>query len=193
MSTTQTDTKQVLREYVGSLGLCYTATFIPKKQPRETVPNPQLHWQIELTNGPTSVSFPYFEGVAHVQGYQQRHKTKYDTRQAEVCYRLTCETGKLYRLSVTGDAPWPLGKTQPTPDFLDVLYCLVMDASVRHNATYEEWASEYGYDEDSRKGEAVYRACQKQTTDLLRVLGGGNVGREALDRLEKLEELFQEY
>jgi len=192
MNTT-TDNKQALREYVDSLGLTYTATFQPRPQPRETVKHPQLHWLITLTNGKQSAQFPYSQGMGHIKGYHQSHKTAYDKRQAEVCYRLTCETGKLYRPSISGDFPaWATG-TQPAPDLLDVLYCLVMDASVRHTATYEEWASNYGYDEDSRKGEAIYRACQKQTTDLLRVLGGGTVGRNALERLEKLEELFQDY
>lgn len=193
MSTTQTDQKQALREYVDSLGMTYTATFLPMKQPVETVKNPQLHWHIALTNGSVSATFPYFEGMAHVKGYQQYHKTKFDQRQAEDCYRATCETGKLYRPSMTGDFPRWTNGVQPAPDVLDVLYCLVSDASVRHSAAYEEWAPDYGYDIDSRKGEEVYRACQKQTTDLLRVLGGGRVGREALDRLEKLEELFQDY
>jgi len=193
MSTTANDTKQALQDYVATLGLTYQATFQPRPQPRETVKHPQLHWLITLGKGTQTAQFPYSEGMGHVKGYKQYHATKFDKRQAEACYRLTCETGKLYRPSASGDFPsWVAGE-QPAPDMLDVLYCLVSDAAVRHASTYEEWASEYGYDADSRKGEEIYRACQKQTTDLLRVLGGGKVGRQALDTLEKLEELFQDY
>ncbi len=188
-----THTEQTeLQTYVNGLGLQYTATFQPRPQPRETVEHPQLHWLITLTNGKQSAQFPYSQGVGHVKGYQQFHKSSYDKRCAEDAYRKTCETGKLYRASDTLGF-WPTNHTQPAPDLLDVLYCLVSDANVRHSATYEEWASEYGYDEDSRKGEETYRACQKQTTDFLRVLGGGTVGRAALDRLERLEELFRDY
>lgn len=188
-----TDNKQALKEYVNSLGLTYTATFQPRPQPRETVERPQLHWLITLSTGKQSAQFPYSQGCAHVKGYKQFYPTKYDKWQAEQCYRMTCETGKLYRPSVSGDFPAWVPGTQPAPDVLDVLYCLVSDASVRHSATYEEWASEYGYDADSRKGEDMYRACQKQTIDLLRVLGAGTVGRNALDKLEQLEILFQDY
>lgn len=192
MNTTHTDNKQALRDYVDSLGLTYTATFQPRPQPRETVKHPQMHWLITLTNGKQSAQFPYSQGLGHVKGYQQVHKSSYDRRCAEDAYRKTCETGKLYRASATVGF-WPTNQTQPAPDLLNMLYCLVMDASVRHASQYEEWASDYGYDADSRKGEEIYRACQKQTTDLLRVLGGGAVGRNALERLEKLEELFQDY
>lgn len=182
---TTTDNKQAIRDYIDSLGLTYTATFQPRPQPRETVRHPQLHWLITLTNGKQSAQFPYSQGMGHVKGYQQFHKSPYDRREAGKSYRHTCETGKVrigFKFS-----------RQPAPDVLDVLSCLVMDASVRHASQYEEWASDYGYDADSRKGEEIYRACQKQATDLLRVLGGGTVGRAALERLEKLEELFQDY
>lgn len=187
MSTTHTDNKQAIREYVDSLGLTYTATFQPRPQPRESVVHPQLHWLVTLSNGKQVAQFPYREGVGHVTGYQTYHKTHYDKAQAEARYRKACETGLVQEREFSQPTP------QPAPDVLDVLYCLVLDASVRHASTYEEWAAENGYDADSRKGEQVYRDCQKQTTDLLRVLGGGTVGRNALKRLEKLEELFQDY
>lgn len=184
MNTT-TDSKQAIRDYLATIGLTYAATFQPRPQPIDTVKYPQLHWLITLTTGKQVAQFPYSQGVGHVKGYQQFHKSPYDRREAGKSYRHTCETGKVrigFKFS-----------RQPAPDVLDVLSCLVMDASVRHASQYEEWASDYGYDADSRKGEQAYRDCQKQTTDLLSVLGGGTVGRAALERLEKLEELFQDY
>lgn len=184
---TTTDNKQALREYVDGLGMTYTATFLPMKQPAQTVKNPQLHWHITLASGNANATFPYSQGCGHVKGYKQSHATRYDSAQANARYRKACETGLVQITEFAQPIP------QPAPDVLDVLYCLVSDASVRHSVAYEEWAPENGYDIDSRKGEEVYRACQKQTTDLMRVLGGGRVGREALDRLEKLEELFQDY
>lgn len=184
---TTTDNTQALKEYVDSIGLAYTATFQPRPQPREPVEHPQLHWLITLSNGKQSAQFPYSQGRAHVKGYKAFHATRYATAQANARYRKACETGLVQVTEFARPVP------QPAPDVLDVLYCLVSDASVRHMSTYEEWASDYGYDEDSRKGEETYRACQKQTTDLLRVLGGGKVGRNALDKLEQLELLFQDY
>jgi len=190
--TTTTDNKQALREYIESLGLTYQATFIPVRQDADKVKHPKLHWSITLTSVSAFAQFPYSEGCGHVKGYEKMPiKTPYDRRIKEQATRHTCETGRIERTVGHHGLVKP-GK-QPAPDVLDVLYCLVSDASVRHAPTYEEWASEYGFDADSRKGEEIYRTCQKHTTDLLRVLGLGQVGRAAMDRLEKLEELFQDY
>ena len=58
------------------------------------------------------------------------------------------------------------------PTLADVLDCLASDASGVDNAqSFEAWASEYGYDTDSRKAEATYRACEKQAQELKALLG----------------------
>jgi hypothetical protein len=59
----------------------------------------------------------------------------------------------------------------PTLD--DVMGCLAMDASSVDNArNFEDWAAELGYDTDSRKAEATYRACVDQVAKLRNLLGG---------------------
>lgn len=61
--------------------------------------------------------------------------------------------------------------TKP-PTAEDVLDCLAMDASGYENAqSFEDWASEYGYDTDSRKAEKVYRIVKRQAQQLKRMLG----------------------
>lgn len=61
-------------------------------------------------------------------------------------------------------------KTDPTSR--GVLDCLLSDASGADNArSFEEWASEYGYSNDSRKAEKVYRAVERQTIKLKSLLG----------------------
>lgn len=58
------------------------------------------------------------------------------------------------------------------PTLADVLDCLASDASSYDNAgTFEEWASEYGYDSDSRKAEKTYKAIKRQAEQLKRTLG----------------------
>ena len=53
----------------------------------------------------------------------------------------------------------------------DVLSSMLSDAAGAENARgdFAEWASEYGYDEDSRSAERTYRQVMAQT-DLLRAL-----------------------
>lgn len=49
-------------------------------------------------------------------------------------------------------------KVQPT--LSDVLHSLLSDGDAFFNAqSFEDWASDFGYDADSRKAEAIYRAC----------------------------------
>lgn len=71
-----------------------------------------------------------------------------------------------------------------TPDRDDFIHCLVMDAScVRHGQTFEEFALEMGYDEDSRKAERIYNACRESHRKMVRL---------GLD-LEKLGKEYQDY
>jgi hypothetical protein len=58
------------------------------------------------------------------------------------------------------------------PTLIDVLDCLASDAAGYENAqSFEEWASEYGYDADSRSAEKIYRVVNRQAEQLKRVIG----------------------
>ena len=59
-----------------------------------------------------------------------------------------------------------------SPTLAEVLDCLASDASGVDNArSFEDWASEYGYDTDSRKAERTYQICKKQAQELKALLG----------------------
>lgn len=58
------------------------------------------------------------------------------------------------------------------PTIADVLGCMMSDAiSYDSSASFEEWASDLGFDADSRKAERIYRATKKQTEQLRRTVG----------------------
>ena len=58
------------------------------------------------------------------------------------------------------------------PTLAEVLDCLASDASSVDNAyDFEDWASECGYNTDSRKAEAIYNVCKRQTQELKDLLG----------------------
>jgi hypothetical protein len=64
------------------------------------------------------------------------------------------------------------GHNGAKPTLEEVLDCLASDGAGYENArSFEEWASEYGYDTDSRKAERTYKAIAKQAEALKRVLG----------------------
>lgn len=47
------------------------------------------------------------------------------------------------------------------PSAMDILYCIMSDDP--HNASFECWCDDLGYDPDSRKAERIYLACVQQT------------------------------
>lgn len=69
------------------------------------------------------------------------------------------------------------------PTTAEVLETLAMDAfSVEDAASFEVWADDHGYDTDSRKAEATYRAVKEQTEGLRYLLGD-----EAFAKLMEVE------
>ena len=58
------------------------------------------------------------------------------------------------------------------PDVESVLDCLASDsASIVNADSFEDWTSELGYDEDSRRAERTYNACFKLGQKLGKFLG----------------------
>lgn len=70
------------------------------------------------------------------------------------------------RAGRTMTVPFSQGSAHKQPPTVhDVLYCLAADVP-EDGATFEDWASNYGYDTDSRKAERLFRAVERQTLDL---------------------------
>lgn len=77
------------------------------------------------------------------------------------------------------------GQFLTAPKITDVLYSLVSDSDVLNYSDFEDWASDFGYDHDSRSAEKVYQACLKTALQLRNMLGDAT--------LQQLNELFQDY
>lgn len=60
------------------------------------------------------------------------------------------------------------------PHPADVLHSLILDSSAV-GQSFESWCSDYGYDSDSRKAEAAYRACQQNADKLARIFNGNDI------------------
>jgi hypothetical protein len=64
------------------------------------------------------------------------------------------------------------GHNGKAPEAADVLDCLASDASSVDNARdFADWASDYGYDTDSRKAHKTYTVCKRQAERLKKFLG----------------------
>lgn len=189
---------------IAALGIEYKAEFVPQRLSRNSgEKNPSLNWRVTLARGGRVLSTDYMQGIGHVPGYYHGPLTipgtSYRWPEA-VTLRLEQEhaanSGKYpvfgkQKRAVKPDDYKPLARhdiglaTLPPPLLRDVLYCLVSDADVLNYEGFEDWASNYGYEEDSRKAERIYRDCCAFALKLQSL-----IGRKALD---ELREAFQDY
>ena len=166
--------KDTMREQVTQLlsapgygGELKYEAFFRAHAPVEPWSNNRVDWNLVLSNTRASMPTEYHVGLGH---YTKNSKpNRYD----------------LSEIVARGVYPGS-SKLLKKPDLLDVVHCLVLDAAIVNHFTYESWAMDYGYEQDSREGERIYNLCRKQTADFLKLIGGqGN--------LAKLQELFQDY
>lgn len=79
---------------------------------------------------------------------------------------------RLWRMSMYNKEAFENWTDPEPPTVAEVLDCLASDASSVDGAgSFEDWASDLGFDSDSRKAEDTYRATAKQANELRRLLG----------------------
>lgn len=126
----------------------------------------------------------YSAGCAHCPSYKAR-KGEGDTVQRK-CIAWECEHGKPARWSDFDGGPTVRIHSEAIlPDLDSVLWSLAMDYGVIDAGGFESWASEYGYDSDSRKAEATYRACLDIAFALRAALGDA--------AMQELQDAGQDY
>ena len=118
-------------------------------------------------------------GCAHAPGNKWR-----DAYARRSVVAMECETGKPCCYHATRDRVTP-GQGAIIPALRDVMYCLILDASVLDYPDYESWCADMGYDTDSRRGEATYRQCIDLALKLRAAIGD--------DGLTALRNLYEGY
>lgn len=160
---------------MADLGLSITSEFIPWSRSRNADEKwPSLNWRVTLRRGERVVlTTDYSAGMAHAPSYKQSMTT--DDLAA---VKWECEHGKACRITSFG-TPYPRSPVRMIePNAMDVLHGLLLDAEVLDSPTYEDWADNFGYDKDSRRGEALYRACLKIALKLR-----AGIGEEGISKL----------
>ena len=155
--------KQTILDMAAKHGITMAVKFVPWSTSRNANEKRRsLNWKVTLSKGNSPIlTTDYMAGEGHCPAYNDGYKpgTLRTTVDRDNAIKAECETGKT-----------KLGKAI-LPDMADVIHSLVSDADVINYPTYESWASEFGFDEDSRKGEATYRACLKIALKLRAALG----------------------
>lgn len=171
-----------MQEAMTALGLSVSAVFVPWSKSRNFDPKAgpdkrSLNWRVTVHHAAPQagergigarevLTTDYGAGIAHCPSYKQGASWTVDYAAA---IEHETETGKAALAFVRPQGAL-LGRAL-MPDAADVLASLAMDAGAIDSATYEEWAGDYGYDPDSRKGEAIYRACLETALKLRAALG----------------------
>lgn len=185
-------TKESIREVAASLGLSMTVEFVPWSLSRNAGEKfPSLNWKVTLhkggrmaqtereCNGYPILTTDYGAGCGHCPSYTQGRQSVDDAE----AVRWECENGRK-ALPLANAGGFARGKPI-LPELADVLHSLASDADAIDHPNYEDWASDLGYDPDSRKGEATYRACLEIALKLRAALGE--------DGLKELREAVQDY
>ena len=170
---------------IDKLGLTISAKFVPFSQSRNAKEkSPSLNWQVTLLrDGREVLTTDYSAGCAHAPSYKQtwgRRTSEDQERDSRVAWE--CENGRPAGqfVNIRHRAQNP-----PTlqPDTEGVIWSLVMDSDVIDAGGFESWASDLGYDPDSRKAEATYRACLEIALKLRAAIGDAGLAalREAFE------------
>lgn len=134
-----------------------------------------ISWRIRLERNGQTIETDYAQGIGCIP--REILVVPYGRRTVAQQERIEAvmETGRAQRG----------GRKCPPPSLPDVLHSLVSDSDVLDHPTYESWAGDFGYDPDSRKGEAIYRQCLEIALKMRTMFGESG--------LEELRELFQDY
>lgn len=158
--------KAELQAFMERHSVTVSAVFVPwsrsrNKDEKDERGNPRrsLNWRITIAKGGREIlTTDYSAGVGHCPSYNlAAARFPEGQRQKNEVIAAECEAGykqHVYSFGMSSRKREPI-----LPDACDVLASLSMDSSVLDASGFEEWARDLGYDTDSRKAEAIYRAC----------------------------------
>lgn len=173
------DVTPVLNGIAARHGITMLAEFVPFSRSRHAKPAAgekpflSLNWRIRISrnsNPRLELATDYAQGSGHAPASSRKAPTPYDRRVRDAAVAEECETGR--RVAFYASDKWQVTrKPVPTPELGDVLHSLLLDSDVLHSGGFEDWASEYGMDTDSRSAEASYRATLENSLRLRQILG----------------------
>lgn len=180
MSEESHSPRELAAALIASIGLTVDSEFIPFSQSRNKDEKyPSLNWRVILKrNGEEIVTSTVFSaGSAHCPAYSDPTLGRQDSVDRFRAIKQQCETGRDGKPGRPG--------TWIKPDSIDVIWSLVSECSALDYPDFESWASDYGYDSDSRKAESIYRECLDISLKMNAAIGQDNIAA--------LREAFQDY
>lgn len=163
--------------------------FVPFSQSRNAKPRKEmtregekpwrsLNWRVTFTRGGRDLfTTEYSAGLAHCPAYKKAQKSGAGRTDSMIADKvITAEIEGGFELRYAPDSAFHgFAVTIPNPDpnspagskikkaivpaLRDVWASVLNDSDVLDSGGFESWASDYGYDTDSRNAESVYKAC----------------------------------
>jgi len=147
-----------------------------------------LNWKVRLvrTTGAPSTVKPrpiyeseYSAGEAHCPAYKSKRLGTRDSVDRSNAIDCECETGRVYNYSPGMGGGYASSKPI-LPDSVDVFASFVRDAQgALDSGGFESWAADYGYSEDSRHAEKIFRECVESALKLTAGIGAETLRRAA--------------
>lgn len=178
--TTQQN-RQGIRDVIGVIiakhGLTIESVFVPWSLSRNAgEKSPSLNWRVTLKQeGRNILTTDYSAGCGHAPSYQQRETVDSHANVLRECEKGFATYGSMGMLNT---------KKPITPEARDVIYSLLLDSDALDHDSFESWASDFGYDTDSREAEKTYQACLKIALQFRKI------GEAAI---VELRDAFQDY
>lgn len=151
-----------------------------------------VHWRLAISNERGHILITeYSEGIGHfINTMGQRRTLDLESiihnitgKASTLPYGNFVGYEKLLTKRVTRNG---LQLKVSPPDMLHVLESLALDATALHQS-FEDWASDCGYDTDSRKAYAIWEACCESARKLIRLGLDPEKLREELEAREQGE------
>lgn len=182
------DKKDII-SLIESLGLAYSAQFVPQSQSRNKGKEPSLNWIVTISMGQRNeLQTDYMQGIGNLQNYNfaESKKLWYSENVKHACESGAWNKNLTYETQFSNSIlRKPYWKPIPAPELIDVLFSLMLNSDVIEYSNFEEWADNCGYDKDSRSAEATYKACLEIALKLRSILGES--------ALAQLREAYQDY
>lgn len=145
---------------------------------------PVLKWNCLFTNTKTgkTESFDYFTGTGCVPWNDYRVRGEYIHPMWFLNVRDTKDRWLMKDKDLLARAAlYVAQKAHWTPDAIEILNCIARDGDALE-FTFEDWANDFGYDDDSRKAKKIYRARQDNALRLRKILS-----KEKIEELKALD------
>lgn len=190
----QMNPRDALQSFIDRTGLTIESEFVPFSRSRHAKPERKgdkpwksLNWRVTVKRaGKAFMTIDYSAGTGHcpASNLSKDHSLFRRSMDSVSVARAKAideeiETGK----QATGSRTWPRPITgiEIKPDTLDVFASLGMDSSIIDAGGFENWASDLGFDPDSRRAATIYHASLEHALALRAAIGP--------DRLEELQQL----